>query len=508
MKEPRPDKQSYAEAMSEWTATRERTLFSRTRNPILHPDPMASLPGRVVGYVWRGGVLLAALAGVYYFFLMWHMRQDSFSGMLAGEAAGFLAAEKAEMSALHWRKNRAAARKFTAVGGPRAFFRTIEAENVDFRVPLRMMFQKAWKLDFVGVGAARIELRSGGVSAPLAAGTPASTGPKATPPGLDGPPPTTIRTEPGPDPVPPPDSGRKVLDLRLYKNGFGVSPSFDDLVVDEVQIARADFTWGLTEFTRGAVLSASALAHPLESGWQIVLNGGRIEQNWLRGLEIKKLVIHCGPKAVRIQEGLLGAGDGTATLIGEVTTGEFPRVDLKLECRQVAVEHFLAEPVASWVRGKASGPITIGGSINTAGGISTRGALKLESGTLRSFPMLNTLAVVTGRGRFRDLGLSGGSIEFTTGEGRLEVQSLELQSGNDVVIRGRFACHLDQFTGMVRLGMSRDLAQRIPADVKQKLFREESDGLVWIDVPLEGPVETLTKEPSNGLADAYQRASR
>ena len=88
------------------------------------------------------------------------------------------------------------------------------------------------------------------------------------------------------------------------------------------------------------------------------------------------------------------------------------------------------------------------------------------------------------------------------------MQSFHLQSGNDVHIRGRFTFGLGQFAGMARLGISKDFAQRIPAEVQEKLFREESDGLLWIDIPLEGPAETLTKEPSNKLAEVYQRAGR
>jgi hypothetical protein len=306
----------------------------------------------------------------------------------------------------------------------------------------------------------------------------------------------------------PPASEKKPLDLRLHKNGFGVNPTFDDLVVEEVQIASADFTWGLTEFTRGAVREAPMLAHPLEKGWQVVLSGGRIEQNWLRGLEIRRLVAHCGAKSVRIDEGVLGVGEGSASLIGEIAIGEFPLVDLKLECRQLPLGHFLDEPITSWVRGTATGSIIVSGSINTAAGVTTRGSLTLDAGTLRALPMLNTLAVVTGRGLFRDLELTAGSIEFTTGEGRFDVQSLELRSGNDVVIRGGFGCILDQFSGRVRLGMSQDMAQRVPAELKQDLFREESDGMLWVDIPLEGSAETLTKESSNRLADAYQRARR
>ena len=134
--------------------------------------------------------------------------------------------------------------------------------------------------------------------------------------------------------------------------------------------------------------------------------------------------------------------------------------------------------------------------------------MKLDAGALRALPILNTLAVVTGRGRFRDLELNSGSHRVQYGDGTLEVQSFDLQSGNDVHIRGRFTFGLGQFGGMARLGISKDFAQRIPAEVREKLFREESDGLLWIDIPLEGPAETLTKEPSNKLAEVYQRAGR
>jgi hypothetical protein len=211
---------------------------------------------------------------------------------------------------------------------------------------------------------------------------------------------------------------------------------------------------------------------------------------------------------VRIEEGQLGAGDGTATVLGEITTGEFPRVDLKLEGQRLPLELFLGEPMASRVHGSVSGSISIGGSLNTAAGVTTRASLKLDSGTMRALPILNTLAVVTGRGRFRDLELSAGSIEFTTGGGRCEVQSFDLRSGSDVAVLGHFVCRDGQFDGMARVGISQELAQRVPAEVQQSLFQRGNDGLLWIDVPLDGPAETLTKEPSDKLAEVYQRAAR
>ncbi|MGI8604619.1 MAG: hypothetical protein ACR2OZ_16735 [Verrucomicrobiales bacterium] len=507
-------RQSYAQAMSDWAAARDaqRTLLSRSRNTLLQPDPLASLPARLLGYVWRFGLVILVGIGGYFLLLMWHFRSEEFSRLVARGAALQLKAEKVEISPFRWRKNVASARSFSAQGGSQSFFKTIEAESVDFRLPLRMSLQKNWQLKHVGVDFLRAELRSGGLgSGNTVSLTPAEK--DSVPEGLDGPTskiaaPIKLTDDPSTKPQES-GKGRKVLDLRLHKDGFGVNPNFESLTVAEIGVARGNFTWGVTPFTRGSLQQAALLATPTGQGrWHIALSAGQLQQNWLRDLSIQKLNIDYTGETLQLDSGVFRVGESTNVLSGTITVSEHPRLNLRIDASSLPLEHFLNEPVTSWLRLAASGPIIIEGSLNLASGVTTSADLKIDGGALRQIPLLNTLAVLTGRGRFRDLEITGGFIKFNTAQGKLEVPAFELQAKSDVLIRGSGSWQQGSFRGNAQLGMSQAYAQRLPAQLQQAFLRQDDAGWLWLEIPLDGPPETLTKQLSNKLAAAFQEASR
>jgi hypothetical protein len=50
-------------------------------------------------------------------------------------------------------------------GGAGTFFRSLEAEDVSFRVPMAMLLEKKWDLPRIDAGMVKVELRSGGLGA-------------------------------------------------------------------------------------------------------------------------------------------------------------------------------------------------------------------------------------------------------------------------------------------------------------------------------------------------------
>lgn len=510
MKDPNETRRTYSEAMSDWAAANhaERDFLSRSKRSLLQPDPLSSVGGRIFGYFWRLAVLLVVLAGAWYLLLRGHLRGESFSRKIAEVVAADLHASSAELGSLTWRGDIAGARVFTAVGGDASFFRALQAERIEFPLPLKTLFSEHWSLRRLKIDELRAELRSGGLGAPEVQLSAEEK--QELPPGLQGLPSTEIQTEL--DPVKAHEQQQKdkrALDLRLMKDGFELFPQVRGISFEEVLVATSHLTWGLSEATRGSLQGASVRARPTPSGaWEMLVEGGKWQQNWLREVGIRRLLAAYTGEALEFQDAELQVGDGGARLTGQISIEQNPRVALELSAMQMPLHAFLEEPLAGWMNAWVSGPIRLGGSLNLASGVETDAEVKVDRAALRRVPILSTLGAVTARSRFRDLEFDGGTLRFKTAGGRLEVTSFELSSKGEILLRGSFEVERGLFSGNCDLGIPPDHAARIPETVRQQFFRPGERGLLWMSIPLEGPASNLTSELANQLAAAERNAPR
>jgi hypothetical protein len=155
-----------------------------------------------------------------------------------------------------------------------------------------------------------------------------------------------------------------------------------------------------------------------------------------------------------------------------------------------------------------TGDLAIGGSTNLASGITINGDLAIDSGALRDLAILDALVAVSGRVRFGELEFTRGRFRLATAAGRLEAAGIEIVSREDVAVKADFAWQEDRFSGTLQIGCDPALLQRAPAAVVSAFFKPEADGKLWISTPLEGPIETLTKEVSGELLQAKQAAAK
>ena len=131
--------------MAEWAALNEakRALLSKSRNTLLSPDPMGTPLVRFCGWLWRLAALVAIVAIGYYIAIQWYLRSEGFSQVLAGGATEYLGAEKVTLQPLSWRGEKGVTRRLSATGGAGSPFRSFEAEDVQFKLPMRMIDRKS-----------------------------------------------------------------------------------------------------------------------------------------------------------------------------------------------------------------------------------------------------------------------------------------------------------------------------------------------------------------------------
>lgn len=474
----------------------------RARVSLLMPDAFAHPVAKIFGYLWRLGVLALIAGVVYWVMLRFHLGSADFSRHMAKEAQALLRADSVKLPRLSWRGDAASVRQFSATGGEGAFFRTLEAENVSFRVPLAMLWDKEWKLKRLEASALKVELRSGG----LAGGQDAETG------AADGPHPFGAPDVSAPEielNLDGPSSQEKMEDIRLMKDGMGVAPRLQELSVSSIDASRFHAGWGITSATRGELKNGQGFSMSREGGdhWRLELASAEWSQNWLKGLLLSKLRALCTSEAVDFEETAVQLGEGTGTVQGRVLLGQTPTLDLTLKMQDFPLGSFLPEPCDKFLNLRAGGELKLGGSPNRASGITATGRLVPASGAIMGLPIQQSLAVSTGRVRFREWEITGGTITLATGPGRCET-TFDLHSREDIVLRGTLSSQRNQFSGQVKIGVDPALLQRMAPSVRADFFAEKAEGKEWMAVPLEGIMEQLTENTAKQLMAAHERAGQ
>jgi hypothetical protein len=516
MSSERPKRKTYSEAMNEWATREGRASFTdRSRVSTFTPDPFAHPVIRLLGYLWRLGFVALLGLAVYYFLFRSHLASKEFATRLAGQVKTSLGADTAQLTTLKWNGGHATARQFSATGGDGAFFRSLEAQDVAFRVPFSMYWAPEWRLPRVEAGSLQVEFRSGGLHAQEAPGMDPLLG--DTPEGLSPP----VLTAPGaslsldvdaPDPSVAPEvkpGDKRVLDLDLRKDGFSVSPRVESVRFGGVEATRFSAGWGMSDSTRGELRDASLRAMRGHDGaWSIEIPAGTLRQNWLRDIHVTNLRARYADGVLTVENTPVQVAGVPAMLAGQVTCAATPKFDLTLQGEAMPLETFCGEPFDRLFNLQTTGTFTIGGSTNLATGVTVTAALQATGGFIRGLAIQQALATATTRIRFREFEITGGTLALTTGGGRLEVTAFDLVSRGDVTLRGRFGYRDSMFSGQLELGVDPALLQKLAPEVQDQFFPASAEGKRWISVPLEGDHEQLTVALAREFTAAHEAAGR
>ncbi len=463
---------SFADAHDEWVRTHTPSPWRRFRDSKLFPPRNSSRVNKTLGYLWRIFLFSCISLISYETVLRLHLRSESFAEIMEQELQSFFSAQSVECSPLRW-KNRSGSIAFLeAQGSESSSFEMLRAERVNFDLTRLKLFRENWALRSVMIQ--QLELRLRGATLPGEEDEAGSEVPKIG----------FLKT------------------IRPLKAGFGVNQQFENLSLDRIDVTQANVYWGNTPYTRGYLEKGRVSATRTDTGYSVIISSGVIHQNWLHDLDVEALEFTIEDDALHIQKGEFRFDQrGTLSLKGSVQRGEIPELDLEVNLHSIELETLLAKQFAARFTGLIDATVRLTGSPNSPAGVRSSGTVTVREGILRGIEALETLTSISADQRFRRLKISEGDLNFTAGNGVIEVSRFSL-SGNDFAkLRGNlvYSESSNEFRGKMHLGIQAHTLAKYPALIEAR-FPLEEDNLRWNESELQGTLDSLSSTLASELA--------
>ena len=351
-------------------------------------------------------IFVAVIVAVALFFLVKFSGQASFKTNLRNKIVAGLDAEWGVMRSFSRSQNRAMIGHLLINGGDDSYLNKLEATGIRFRMGLLDGFNGRWKPNAITVERMSFDVKAGAESPEEAA-----------------------------------------------KLATSLTKRFDKMQFQNLESSQTRITWGYSERTMGSISGSKMLAMREGTGWRLQFTGGIFEQNWLRKLQIKELVLVCNEQGLVVEKGEFEVKMQTTIADGKlgkvslrqvkIAGGLRPEFSGIVALENVPLEVLLQESYHSYLDGRVSGELKISGSTNTPEGVSLAGRLSLSEGdslTLRSrLPLLNSLAILSPSGSFRKVAFNEGSFNLKTTGGVLSISDIALVAPEQMTIKGGFS---------------------------------------------------------------------
>ncbi|MGB1130748.1 MAG: hypothetical protein ACPG4K_11910, partial [Haloferula sp.] len=170
-----------------------------------------------------------------------------------------------------------------------------------------------------------------------------------------------------------------------------------------------------------------------------------------------------------VEKGELSAGEGRIRMRDvKVLGGERPVLSGTLVFSRVPLSAILPEHVTSMVSGTISGEFELGGSTNSAEGVTLAGRVQLDGRdqiSIRSgFHLFEALDVVDVFNTYRRVDFDEGGFDVKTGTGVLEISGLDLEATGLMNMQGRITIRRPEGDEIERLlGGSAQSSGLVPA---------------------------------------------
>lgn len=511
-------RESYNELMNEWADTRNAML--RMQGGILHPPAYLSPVARLFGYLWRIVLVLVVLIIGGFLFLRSHIKSADFSDMVGAKIGQILRANDVELSSFRWKRSVASSKQVTLKGSDTSFFlKDLKADGFRFKLPFGQLLKSEWIVEDVFVGDLTAEVRPGSG-----------------------------------------ETGAKIMDDLSGK--WGVNP--EKISFDSVEVASANLHWGLISAAKGSLTNAQLEVSKAEGVWQLMVEKGMLSQNYLRNLSVSKLKVRFLEDSLAFSEGEFTMGDGgTGTLEGTITTGEYPEFDLTVRFENCEMSALLPkytgaeitrmtpeeestalaiDSLRSMLMGRVTGVVKLTGSSNSSAGIKSIGTLRFSEATdqtlrILSIPIFNDLGGMTGNGYLRRPLITGGSLTFVTSEGMFNASAIDLELGQSARLTGEFSYGIEkvkkketgeapaavpgvpileaaaevlvpEFEGVVQFGVIPSALSKIPETTQEQFFPTARDGMIWMDLPLNGNLKEVTAKKGAALIESTKAEAK
>lgn len=337
---------------------------------------------------------LLSLGGVYY--LVKRTDQNAFRTELREAISGSLGANQLAMRGAKRIQGKLEISRLASEGGPDTFFEFIEIRNLRCQMGLLDGLIGVWEPGTITAHRLDIQLRAG-------------------------------------------------TDTPEYSANIGkiIFSDYENINIENIDIANANIGWGYSERTRGRIDETSVQIRREGAKWRITLRGGVFSQNWLRDLEVVEIIVVCSADGLVFEKAELRQGSATVDFTGlNVASGDQPDVSGTVKVRGVSLEPILPSATGNFVEGKISSDFNVSGSTNSADGIAFDGMVVMDgfnTVTIRDrLHVLRALSVVDFHNNYRRLDFSEGSFRLTTQAGQMMVRDINLVAEDLATISGSF----------------------------------------------------------------------
>jgi len=292
---------------------------------------------------------------------------------------------------------------------------------------------------------------------------------------------------------------------------FGIGVDAEALRVSRIHARGAAFLWGGDSAAGGELRNTRFQAARDGDIWTIDFEGGVLSIGWLKQIEVDRFTVRIQGDKIAIEEGS-GRFLGARTNIGEPDvhgvvgfSGEVriessnPFAELKWTISETRISRLLREPYASIFSGSLSGEITMNGNINDAGGLTSRGNMRFDdpfSLASRALDRVGVLLFV--QAEMPDLNIPHipareGGFNFVFDNRSLKIENLDWRSAEGPRMEAAFQYDVsfESFDGVWMVGFPPQRLDRRPV-LEEKVFTESRGGLLWMRIPLQGPLDRFT----------------
>lgn len=384
--------QSFNQKLSQWIAS--QGFWFQLRHSMSGGGGWAMTLNHLTRLAFKVLIALLVAAAGFGIYLVKRVDSDGFLRSLDSGLAKGLSASEAKVVELRRTQGDAQIRRVGVEGGDDSFFRSLDAGNLRFKMPLMAGISGTWKAGTLQAKWLEMEVKAGADSAEQA--------------------------------------------KRLGDSLFRDWPGFD---FSSVEVDEASVRWGYSQRAAGRIEKSRMIATRSPEGWRVVFTGGYFSQNWLRHLAIQNMVVEIGRGGLQIKEGNFKCGEGTVTFKGvSLAGGDKPQLSGKVEFTKVTLSSLLPESAGALVEGVISGDLTVSGSTNTETGVQFEGDITLAEGSLISLreriELLKALALADRFNSYRKVDFTRGSFHLKTGGGSMKLSRVDLVAGELMTMQG------------------------------------------------------------------------
>lgn len=284
------------------------------------------------------------------------------------------------------------------------------------------------------------------------------------------------------------------LAANIYNSLFVEHGKFD---FEWLDVQKASVSWGYSSKNRGAIRDSHMTATYDKNRWRMEFKGGTFSQNWLKDLELERMVVICDEHGVQIKEASLRSGAGKLTFKLALGEGGQPAVSGTVVVDSMPMRALLPYRYSEWIQGEISGEGFVSGSTNSQEGIVLDLNMSLDDGdvlVLRdSLPLLSALSVVDVYNSYRKISFTEGGFNIRTGDGKLHLDKVALKAGDLLHLAGNVEVRSPSYEEIAKALQVEDVL--VVKDIIEKNWRSEDEVLD------SGDTSTSLLEAAQGVGE-------